>query len=168
MAPPARPYRPIARPWTRPVPPPAWRPYRGCPTIAGILGLTFGTTISLSLNQLYSSGYSVDGYGTDVVYLRDVSEMSYIWPDATLYYGSGGLDRSEFVYSTAFSDMSRYNNVYNNLVMQYGSPVNYVNSGGSMTATWFGNGNGYISLQFGPSYSTAGRLRYYTTLTLGN
>lgn len=110
----------------------------------------------------------VDGYGPDVVYLRNVSQMSYIWPDATLYYGNGGFDRSQFVYSTGAYDMSRYNNVYNNLVLQYGSPVNYVNNGNGFTATWFGSGNGYISLHFGPNYTTGGQLRYFTTLTFGN
>ena len=156
------------RPWVRPVPPPSWRPYRGCPVVGGILGITFGTAIGVSLDYLYGGGYTVDGYGPDVVYLRNVSQMSYIWPDATLYYGTGGFDRSQFVYSTGAYDMSRYNNVYNNLVLQYGSPVNYVNNGNGFTATWFGSGNGYISLHFGPNYTTGGQLRYYTTLTFGN
>lgn len=168
MAPPRRPYRPVVRPWVRPVPPPSWRPYRGCPVIGGILGITFGTAIGVSLDYLYGGGYTVDGYGPDVVYLRNVSQLSYIWPDATLYYGTGGFDRSQFVYSTGGYDISRYNGVYNNLVLQYGSPVNYVNNGNGFTATWFGNGNGYISLHFGPNYTTGGQLRYFTTLTFGN
>ncbi len=56
----------------------------------------------MSLDYLINRGYTIDGYGNDAVYLRDVNEMSYYWPDATLYYGAGGLARSEFLYSTSY------------------------------------------------------------------
>lgn len=94
IAPPHRPYRPvIARPHYRPTPPPAWRPRRGLPVIRGILGLTFGAAFNVSLDYLYNSGYTVDGYGNNIVYLRNVPAMNYIWTDGALYYGNGGLMR---------------------------------------------------------------------------
>lgn len=168
MAPPPRPYRPIARPWSRPVPPPSWRPYRGCPVIGSILGITFGTALNLSLDYLYNNGYTVDGYGNNVVYLRNIPQMSYTWPDATLYYGNAGLERSQFIYSTAYYDLTRYNSLYNSFMGSYGAPVGYSNAGNGFVATWFGYNNGYISLEFRPMYTSGGQLRYYTTLTFGN
>lgn len=164
MAPPHRPYRPvIARPHYRPTPPPAWRPRRGLPVIRGILGLTFGAAFNVSLDYLYNSGYTVDGYGNNIVYLRNVPAMNYIWTDGALYYGNRGLDASSFYYSTPVYDLSRYNAVYSTLVNTYGVPVSVNNSGGMMTSTWFGGNNGYITLSFGAG--TAGR--FLTTLTLG-
>lgn len=164
IAPPHRPYRPvIARPHYRPTPPPAWRPRRGLPVIRGILGLTFGAAFNVSLDYLYNSGYTVDGYGNNIVYLRNVPAMNYIWTDGALYYGNRGLDASSFYYSTPVYDLSRYNAVYSTLVNTYGVPVSVNNSGGMMTSTWFGGNNGYITLSFGAG--TAGR--FLTTLTLG-
>lgn len=168
MAPPARPHRPPVRRYSRPLPPPSFRPYHGCPVVHGILGLTFGTAIGISVDYLCNSGYTVDGYGEDVVYLRNVSAMSLVWPDATLYYSSGGLVGSQFSYSTSYRDEMRYNRLYRTLVSQYGNPVSYSAANGSRLATWFGYDNGYISLEFGPQYSPGGHLRYYTTLTYGN
>ncbi|MDE6859447.1 MAG: hypothetical protein K2J65_03425, partial [Duncaniella sp.] len=167
LAPPARPYRPnMYRPHYRPTPPPRWRPARGIPAIRGILGITFGTGIGLSLDYLYNSGYTVDGYGNDVVYLRNVNELNYIWTDAALYYGANGLDASRFYYATPYYDMTRYNAVYNNLVALYGAPV-AVNSSGQIGATWFGGNQGYITLTFGAGNVAGGALRYITTLTFG-
>lgn len=168
MAPPPRPHRPVATPWERPLPPPAWRPYSGCPVVNSILGITFGTTINISLNYLYNKGYTVDGYSSDVVYLRDVTEMSYYWPDATLYYSSHGLERSQFVYSTGYYDMTRYNNLYSDFIARYGAPISTQYSGNVRVATWFGYNNSYISVEFRPMYTSNGALRYYTTLTYGN
>ena len=163
LNPPHRPYRPaMMRPIYRPTPPPAWRPRHGIPVIRGILGLTFGVTIGSSLDYLYNTGYTVDGYGNDIVYLRNVPAMNYIWTDGALYYGAGGLDASSFYYSTPVYDMSRYNNVYRGLVTSYGAPVSTANQGGVVTSTWFGGNNGYITLSFGASSG-----RYLTTLTMG-
>lgn len=167
IAPPHRPYRPpMLRPHYRPMPPRGWRPARPVPVIRGILGLTFGTAINLSLDYLLSSGYHVDGYTNDIVYLRNVSALNYIWTDAALYYGTGGLDASSFYYSTPRYDLARYNNVYNSLVATYGMPVSVNNAPGSIGATWFGGNNGYITLSFG-SNNLNGSLRYLTTLTFG-
>lgn len=168
VVPPARPHRPPMRPYARPLPPPSFRPYRGCPVINGILGLSFGTTLSISIDYLYNNGYSVDGYGNDCVYLRNVSAMSFVWPDAMLYYTSGGLATSRFSYSTSYYDVSRYNRLYGTLVSQYGNPVDFQSINGGYVATWFGYDNGYISLEYGRQYSSGGSMRYYTTLTYGN
>ena len=167
MAPPPRPYRPpMLHPHYRPMPPRGWRPAGRIPIIRGILGLTFGTAINLSLDYLLSSGYNVDGYTNDIVYLRNVSALNYVWTDAALYYGNNGLDASSFYYSTPGYDLMRYNNVYNSLVATYGMPVSINNTPGMMGATWFGGNNGYVSLSFG-SNTINGRLRYLTTLTFG-
>ena len=163
LQPPHRPFRPaMARPIYRPTPPPSWRPIHGAPVIRGVLGLTFGITIGSSLDYLYNTGYSVDGYGNDIVYLRNVPMMNYIWTDGALYYGTSGLDASSFYYSTPAYDMSRYNNVYRGLVTSYGVPVSTTNQGGLITSTWFAGNNGYISLSFGNSGG-----RYLTTLSMG-
>ena len=167
IAPPMRPHRPIAHGWTRPVPPPAWRPRPHAPSISAILGITFGTAFGASLDYLYGRGYVVDGYGDNRVYLRDVNQFNYYWPDATLYYGNGVLTRSEFLYSTSYPDMIRYNSLYNSLMGTYGSPVNYVTNGASITATWFAPNRGYVTLQYAPQYSVGGALRYFTTITFG-
>lgn len=167
VAPPMSPHRPIAHGWTRPVPPPAWRPRPHAPAISAILGITFGTGFNISLDYLYGRGYIVDGYGDNRVYLRDVNQFNYYWPDATLYYGNGGLMRSEFLYSTSYPDMMRYTSLYNSLMSTYGAPVNYVTSGASVTATWFAPNSGYVTLQYSPQYSIGGALRYFTTITFG-
>ena len=167
MKPPHRPYRPIIhRPHYRPMPPRGWRPARPLPIIRGILGLTFGTAINLSLDYLFNNGYTVDGYTNDIVYLRNVPALNYIWTDAALYYGNSGLDASSFYYSTPVYDLTRYNSVYNSLVATYGVPVAINNTVNTMSATWFGGNNGYITLSFGANTMNS-RLRYLTTLTFG-
>lgn len=168
LAPPPRPYRPVLPVYTRPRPPRAWRPVAGAPVINGILGIAFGTAFNLSLDYLYGSGYTVSGYGNDMVYLTDVTALNYMWPDATLYYGRSGLTYSQFYYSTPYYDMARYNALYRNFVASYGSPIDYSNTGGRITATWFGSNNGYITLEFGPRTLQAGGSRFFTTLTFGN
>ena len=167
MHPPMRPHRPRPSRWSRPVPPPPWRPRPHAPSFAAILGITFGTALNLSLDYLINHGYTVDGYGNNVVYLRDINQFNYYWPDATLYYGNGGLARSEFLYSTSYPDMMRYNSLYNSFTGTYGSPVNYSNSGASLSATWFAPNRGYITLQYNPQYSLGGQVRYFTSLTFG-
>lgn len=167
IVPPHRPHRPPMRPWSRPVPPPSWRPRPAAPVIASILGITFGTAINMSLDYLINRGYTIDGYGNDAVYLRDVNEMSYYWPDATLYYGAGGLARSEFLYSTSFPDPMRYNSLYTRFNRTYGPPINIVRTGGVLSATWFAPNRGYVTIDYRSQYSLGGELRYFTTLTFG-
>lgn len=167
IVPPHRPHRPPMRPWSRPVPPPSWRPRPAAPVIASILGITFGTAINMSLDYLINRGYTIDGYGNDAVYLRDVNEMSYYWPDATLYYGAGGLARSEFLYSTSYPDPMRYNSLYTRFNRTYGPPINIVRTGGVLSATWFALNRGYVTIDYRSQYSLGGDLRYFTTLTFG-
>ena len=167
IVPPHRPHRPPMRPWSRPVPPPSWRPRPAAPVIASILGITFGTAINMSLDYLINRGYTIDGYGNDAVYLRDVNERSYYWPDATLYYGAGGLARSEFLYSTSYPDPMRYNSLYTRFNRTYGPPINIVRTGGVLSATWFAPNRGYVTIDYRSQYSLGGDLRYFTTLTFG-
>ncbi|MCI6394323.1 MAG: hypothetical protein MR822_07590 [Bacteroidales bacterium] len=167
--PPYRPYMPYNRPWRRPTPPPSWRPYYGCPTFSSILGVTLGTALNLSLDYLFNSGYSIMGYGNNQVYLSNVPVYNYTWPSATLYYGTGGgLQGSEFVYSSPGYDISRYNALYSQLVRQYGYPVSVQDTYGGVTATWWGYNNGYITLSFFNDMAFNGTSRYYTTLSIGN
>ena len=41
---------------------------------------------------------------------------------------------SQFVYSTPYNDMARYNTVYSRLVNLYGLPVSYNNAGTTLSA----------------------------------
>ncbi|MCM1162781.1 MAG: hypothetical protein NC339_00775 [Muribaculaceae bacterium] len=164
MQPPHRPYRPaIVRPHYRPTPPPSWRPRRGLPVIRGILGLTFGTALGISLDYLYNNGYAVDGYTNDIVYLRNVPALNLVWTDGALYYGPTGLDASTFYYTSPVRDLTRYNQCYNSLVATYGVPVSVNNVGATLSSTWFGGNNGYITLSFGVQNTG----RFLTSLTFG-
>lgn len=168
MAPPPRPMRPIYGAWTRPVPPPGWRPSYNRPLMADVLGLTFGIAIGTALDNLYSNGYDVDGYGQREVYLRSVRELGYVWDDATLYFNTGGaLARSQFFDSTRRYDMSRYYNVYSTLCSRYGVPVSSSSNGNEVSATWFGYSGDYVSLQY-TMMNTSSGFRYFTVLTYGN
>ena len=133
------------RPIHRPVPPPAWRPAPGARAFAGFLGITLGTAINISLDYLYNNGYTVDGYGSDVVYLRNVNELNMIWPDATLHYGPGGLIASQCLYSTPYYDLSR----------------------SGTFSTWFGPNGSYIQLEYKPMSTPGGYYGYYTILQFG-
>lgn len=148
----------------RPVPPPRWHYVSGGPVFGTILGIALGTAITASINSLVNSGYTVSSYGNDVVYLNDVPQLNYYWPDAALYYNNGRLYGSQFTYSSPYYDMNRYNTLYNTLMMQYGAPVQVVNNGPVCSATWYGAGNRYVTLSFNCGYSG----QFYTTLSFGN
>ena len=162
-----RPHCPPPRPYYRPTPPPSFRPYHGCPVFRGVFGITFGTTINLSLDYLYRNSYSVYGYDNDVIYLRNVNQYGYMWPDATLYYSVNGLTGSQFMYSTNYNNRNRYDSVYNTLYGQYGSPISVQNTANGIIATWWGYDGQYISLEYRPIYTNNGQLRYFTTLSFG-
>ena len=162
-----RPHCLPARPYYRPTPPPTFRPHSGCPVLRTILGISFGTSINLSIDYLNRNGYSVSGYGNDVVYLRNVSQLNYTWHDATLYYGAYGLTGSQFMYSTNYNSTTRYNNVYNTLYNQYGAPISMQNTNNGVIATWWGYDGQYVSLEYSPNYTNNGQLRYFTTLSFG-
>lgn len=161
VPPPHRNYRPIGRPIPRPVPPHGYHPCHTAPVIHTILGITFGTLYNASLDYLYSKGYEIDGYADNTVYLRNVPEMGYTWPDATIYYDSyGRLASSQFIYSTSFSALGRYDRLYHTLSMTYGSPVSASWNGAHRETIWYGgDARGYVSLEY--DYSGG---RYYTIL----
>ena len=164
VPPPHRNYRPIGRPIPRPVPPHGYHHCHTAPVIHTILGITFGTLYNVSLDYLYNKGYEIDGYADNTVYLRNVPEMGYTWPDATIYYDSyGRLASSQFIYSTSFSALGRYDRVYHTLSMTYGSPVSSIWNGLHRETIWYGgDARGYVSLEY--DYSGG---RYYTILSYG-
>lgn len=169
-APPSRPNRPVYghSHYHRPVPPPpTFRPRYHFNPLQAIVGFTFGTAINVSLNLLSNSGYTVDGYANDCIYLRNMNALNLLWPDATLYYNNGYLTSSSFSYSTPYYDLSRYNAAYTRLANMYGAPVS-VSNGGGISATWWGYDNQYITLSVQAMQSFGGGLRYYTTLVMGN
>lgn len=151
--------------YNRPVPPPRWHYHGGGPSFGTILGITLGTAISASINSLINSGYTVSSYGNDVVYLNNVPQMNYYWPEAALYYNNGMLYGSQFTYPSTFNDMTRYNNLYRAFTMQYGMPVQAVNQGGLLSATWYGLDNRFVTLSYSSQY---GGGQFYTTLSFGN
>lgn len=168
--PPHRPNRPVWAGWNtwhRPTPPPSWRPRPGVPSLNTILGVALGTALAQSLTTLTHNGYLIDGYQDGRVYLRDVNQLNYYWPDAVLLYNNGYLAGSEYSYSTAAYDIARYNGVYNSLFATYGAPVDIRRFGnGYMTATWFLPSSGFVTLKFEGLSSGAG-MRYFTTLSVG-
>lgn len=167
--PPYRPYAPAYRPWARPVPPPSFRPYYGAPRISTILGIALGATIDASLSYLMNGGYSVAGYGSNIIYLNNVNQYNFSWPTSQLHYVNGALAGAELVYSSRVYDMSRYNMLYNSFVSQYGYPVSVQNNGGgNVSSTWWGYNNGYITLSYFGDYANDGSYRYYTTMNYGN
>lgn len=172
---PPRPYRPMAHPadyrhpvpffnsYHRPAPPASWHYVGGGPTFGSILGLALGTALGVSLATLANNGYSVSSYGNNVVYLNNVPQMNYNWPDAALYYNNGVLCGSQFTYPTAYYDMGRYNSLYNVFVNQYGVPISTSNRGGVISSNWFGPNGRYVTLTYGALNG-----HYYTTLSFGN
>ena len=136
----------------------------GGPVFGTILGVALGTAITASINALVNNGYNVSSYGNNVVYLTDVPQMNYYWPDAALYYTNGVLTGSQFTCPTNYYDLSRYNNLYAAFTSQYGMPVQTGNSGGVLSATWYGAGGRYVNLSFNSNYTGS----YYTTLSFGN
>ncbi|MDE6396778.1 MAG: hypothetical protein K2K84_05865, partial [Muribaculaceae bacterium] len=151
-----------------PTPPPSWRPIGPVPSFNAILGIAFGTALNYTLNSLINNGYSVSGYGPSEIYLTNVSQFNYNWPDATLYFNNGNLVGSSFAYATAGYNMNRYNRLFSTFMNMYGNPVNLQNlSNGGVQATWWGYNNNYVTLSYYPDYLPTGPMRYYTTVTLG-
>ena len=167
--PPPRRYRPRPRPIYRPPMPPSYVPYRNAPILGSILGLTFGITINNSISLLATTGYTVDGYANREVYLRDVNELNYIWPDAILYYDTRGcLSNMSFYYSTTGYDMARYNNIYSQLCYTYGAPATRNSAGGGISASWYDrNARHFITLTYDQQPSDGGFYRFFTSLTYG-
>lgn len=164
-APPVNIYRPI---FYRPVPPP--RPAvisYVYPSVTSILGLAFGSFLDAGINALYNAGYNVLGYADNMVYLSNVNQLGYIWPEATVYYTDGLMSNTQFQYWTTYYDTGRFNSVYNLLTNTYGYPINnYTENGIRYVNWWAGGDTAYITLQYGPGLGNNGRTTYYyTTLT---
>lgn len=164
--------------WTRPIRPSVrlWRPstiwvyrpivtininrYSSYPTIAGVLGLRWGTSFGNALNYLYYNGYYIDGFENSIVYLTDVELMDYDWDDVMLQFdGNDNLDYVEFAYWTPSYDTSRFFGLYNYLCSIYGSPVSFNNS---MYSWYGGDGIGFVNL----GYQNGGDI-FYTVLAFG-
>ena len=167
--PPSRPYRPshCHHHHHRPVPPAHYHPCPTAPIISSIFGLPFGVSINVSLGTLRNGGYYIDGYGSDVVYLRNVSQMGFYWDDAVINYDNRGLATITLYDSTYGYNTTRYNSLYNDICMQYGLPA-YNTYGGETTAIWYDRyGNNYISLSYKYMSAFGGGYRYYTILSYG-
>lgn len=161
-------HRPMpVRPWSRPVPPPNWVPGPRVPTFTTLLGLSFGYGFNASINFLLNNNYTVYAYGNNAVYLNNVNMLNLMWPDATLYFSSGGLQYGDFIYATDYYATMRYNIAYSNIVSAYGSPVStsYPNNG--MSTCWYGRNGRFVTLTYAPMRGADGVFRYYTTLSFG-
>jgi len=154
--------------WHRPMPPRHWHPAPNWRPFRSILGISLGTGFGISVNALINNGYNVNYYGDNTIYVRDALMLNLMWPDAVLYYEGGGLCGSQFVYSTGYYDMNRYNMAYASLTNVYGLPVSVQNTSAGVEATWWGTGNQFIRLAFQSDYAQNGNLRYFTTLSFGN
>ena len=161
---PMRPRRDAAYFFTRPVRPASYRPVTSL-YFNSFLGVNIGMSMNNSLDYLLANRYYIDGYTSNTIYLRYVTELGFRWPDANLYYDYGRLAAAEFIFSTAYNDLSRYNNVFSVLLNRYGNPVR-INSNNGYNATWYGP-QGFITLDYHPAYSNNNYLRYFTTLTYG-
>jgi len=128
-----------------------------------------GTAFNLSINALMQSGYTINSYGNNQIYLANVPMLNLMWPDAVMYYNSAGyLCGSRFVYSTPGYNMNQYNMAYTSLTNAYGPPVSIQNLASGVEATWWGTGNQFIRLSYTSDYANNGYMRYFTTLSFGN
>jgi len=173
-----RPPRPGGGYWGAPAPCPYRIKYRvppvpryvavmpAVPSIGTILGLAFGSFIDAGINALFNAGYTVSGYYNDAIYLSNVRQLGYMWPEAIVRYNDGLMCGTQFYNWSAYSDQAMYYNLYNQLTAGYGNPVEISYSNNGPTATWWAGGNtGYITLSFGYGASTSGINNYYTALT---
>ena len=159
LPPPVRAHRPAPLVWYRPAIPVGWHPYAGAPVIDRILGLMFGSLYEASLDHLYYSGYYIDGYADNIIYLRDVPMLNLYWPDVMLNYELGRLANAQFIYHSSYYDRARFDRVYNSLRRIYGAPV-YQDG---MTISWYGGNNtGWVTLTMNENYGD-----YYTTMSIG-
>lgn len=152
----------------RPTPPPRYVYGPKGPSFGSILGMVIGTAFNASLNYLYSNGYNVSGCGSDAIYLNNVNQMNMMWPDAILRYANGLLASSQYIYSTNWNNPNRYWSLYNAFNAQYGYPASVHNNGGTLSASWFGPGGRFVTINYQNGYNSFGAPCYYTTLTFGN
>ena len=163
-------HRPNGHPhcdYHRPTPPHHWHCPASWRPFTTICGISFGSTVNVSINWLWSNGYTITAYGNDVIYLASVPMLGICWDDATLYYSRNALCGSSFISSTSYYDPCYYNQAYSRLVANYGAPYMVQNVNGGIEATWWGSGNQYIRLSIVNAYANNGSLRYFTTLSFG-
>lgn len=162
--PPYRAYRPVGRVLHRPALLPGYHPRVGCPVISAILGVTFGTMYLATLDYLQSMDYEIDGYDGNTIYLRNVRELGFNWPDAVMYYDDAGqLAGAQFSYSTSLDSPTRFNRLYSDLCETYGDPMSDEEQADYSAVTWYGGDEqGYVTLE----YQLADG-RYYTILSYG-
>lgn len=158
--------------WERPLPsPPVRENYNvgyGVPSISNILGLTFGSLLDYGLRSLVMAGYNVAGTWDNTIYLNNVSQFGLVWPQATIYYGVGGMTGARFQYSSYAPSTTNFNIAYNAVCAAYGMPLSTNMANGVTTYTWWGGSNsGYITLQYGPGPAQNGSYLYYTDLIYG-
>ena len=137
------------------------------PGVGTILGLTIGTAFNATLNYLSANNYVTIGYTPDEIVVSDVPMYGYRWPTARLLYRNGALYGSQYVYPASRYDNSRYSSLYNHFCNMYGMPVSVSNNGSSCSATWFGVDSGFITLSLDPLADQYGRVRYFTSVTMG-
>ena len=147
-------------------PPPRTVVVYNVPVLSTILGTAFGTFIDTSLNQIYNSGYNILGYDNNIVYLSNVNQLGYEWPEVSAYYTDGLLSDVQFQNWTSNPSNYLFDRVYSQLQSTYGSPLEYDTVDGIVTVNWWaGENTGYVTLQYGPGLSESGSTYYYTTLT---
>ncbi|MCM1005639.1 MAG: hypothetical protein NC402_05005 [Prevotella sp.] len=157
------PYR--IRYWAPPVPRYV-RVLPSVPSIGTILGLTFGSFIDAGINTLFNAGYNIAGYYDNAIYLTNVRQLGFLWPEVMVQYNDGLMNGTQFYNWSATPDQAMYYNLYNQLTARYGNPVDVAYSNSSPTATWWAGGNtGYITLSYGYGPSASGMNNYYTSLT---
>ena len=160
--PPRRPYRPTYRPVVRPAIPHSYVQVVGVPRITSIIGLAFRTSYYASLDYLFDRGYSIDGYDSRNIYLRDVREMGYNWEDVILNFDRSYLSGAQFISSKRHDSTKRYRKLYHKLCRKYGAPIEHR---GMNKVTWFGHDRrAYITLEYTRSFVN-GHRRYYTILS---
>ncbi len=161
VAPPKRTYRPADYKVNHVTRPNGYRPIAGSPIISGIFGLPFGSSIYHSLDYLFDRGYEIDGFYNDVVYLRNVKELGFFWPDAIIRYDNfDRMKSAELHYSTSYNSTSRYNKILKELRRIYGKPYTYKTAKGERKTIWYGSDfRGYITLEYHRIDN-----RYYTTV----
>lgn len=154
-------------PFRRPTPPPRFRPAYNL--VDGILGITLGTALNVSVNYLNANGYSIGARSSNHIGLTNVMEMNMMWPVANLYYSASGLSASEFIHYSASPNTARYNRLYHGLNTRYGAPasINRTNNG-MISASWFGYDNQFVTLTYQPSVDNHGIPTYLTSLIIGN
>lgn len=159
--------RPPHRPWHRPVRPPHWRPPHRRPLVPSFFGITLGMAMNATINALVANNMPYYT-GANEVFLNNVYQQNYYWPEAMLSYSGGVLSGSRFFFQTSYPDPSRFRGVYANLCASLGTPVSYTGAGTSLSASWLGYGGDYVTLEYMPMANPYGALRYYTILTYGN